>query len=53
LLALKNFTAQTTYYYRLREKEYLSIEEQVDSLIDHATDRNLLGRMYVGWTAAV
>ncbi|XP_066255512.1 DNA-dependent protein kinase catalytic subunit-like [Euwallacea similis] len=33
--------------------ENLSIEEQVDSLIDHATDENLLGRMYIGWAASV
>lgn len=28
----------------------LSVEEQVDCLIDHATDYNLLGRMYGGWS---
>ncbi|KAJ8958552.1 hypothetical protein NQ314_006391 [Rhamnusium bicolor] len=29
--------------------ENLTVESQVDCLIDHATDYNLLGRMYVGW----
>lgn len=31
----------------------LSVEEQVDCLIDHATDYNLLGRMFEGWSAWV
>ena len=26
-----------------------SVEEQVDCLIDHATDPNILGRTWVGW----
>ena len=26
-----------------------SVEEQVDCLIDHATDPNILGRTYHGW----
>ena len=26
-----------------------NVEEQVDCLIDHATDPNILGRTYVGW----
>ncbi|KAL3276779.1 hypothetical protein HHI36_012146 [Cryptolaemus montrouzieri] len=30
-------------------KEGLSVEEQVDCLIDHAGDYNLLGRTYCGW----
>jgi DNA-dependent protein kinase catalytic subunit len=29
----------------------LSVEDQVDCLIDHATDYNLLGRMFHGWAA--
>lgn len=33
---------------RLAEKG-LSVDEQVDCLIDQATDANLLGRTYVGW----
>lgn len=28
----------------------LSAEDQIDCLIDHATDYNLLGRMFEGWT---
>lgn len=31
----------------------LSIENQVDCLLDHATDDNLLGRMWEGWNAWV
>lgn len=27
----------------------LSVEGQVKALIDHATDANLLGRIYIGW----
>ncbi|CAG9767394.1 unnamed protein product [Ceutorhynchus assimilis] len=38
---------------RLSSKETLSVEEQVDCLIDHAMDPNLLGRMFSGWNAAV
>ncbi|KAG5877906.1 hypothetical protein JTB14_011622 [Gonioctena quinquepunctata] len=34
---------------KFTESESLSVEEQVDCLIDHATDFNLLGRMYSGW----
>ena len=35
---------------RARVKERCSdVEEQVDCLIDHATDPNILGRTYVGW----
>lgn len=30
-----------------------SVEEQVDCLIDHATDSNVLGRTYGGWEAWV
>lgn len=30
-----------------------SVEEQVDCLIDHATDPNILGRTYGGWEAWV
>lgn len=31
----------------------LSITEQIDGLIDHATDPNILGRSYYGWAAFV
>ncbi|XP_023014378.2 DNA-dependent protein kinase catalytic subunit [Leptinotarsa decemlineata] len=34
---------------KFADREDLSPEEQVDCLIDHATDYNLLGRMFVGW----
>uniref|UniRef100_A0AAR2L7W1 DNA-dependent protein kinase catalytic subunit n=1 Tax=Pygocentrus nattereri TaxID=42514 RepID=A0AAR2L7W1_PYGNA len=33
---------------RLGEKD-LSVEDQVDCLIDQATDPNLLGRVWIGW----
>lgn len=29
----------------------LSVEEQVDCLIDQATDPNILGRIFLGWEA--
>ncbi|VEN60084.1 unnamed protein product [Callosobruchus maculatus] len=35
---------------RFEEMNNLSVEEQIDCLIDHSTDENLLGRMYAGWT---
>lgn len=35
---------------RLSGREDLIPEDQVDCLIDHATDYNLLGRMYGGWS---
>lgn len=31
--------------------ENLTAEEQVDCLLDHATDDNLLGRMFGGWSS--
>lgn len=34
---------------RTKYNENLSVTEQVDCLIEHATDYNLLGRMWVGW----
>lgn len=34
---------------RMAQKD-LSVEDQVECLIDHAKDYNLLGRMYAGWT---
>lgn len=27
----------------------LSVEQQVEALVDHATDPNILGRTYAGW----
>lgn len=35
------------------DKEDLSPEEQIDCLLDHASDFNLLGRMYGGWSSWV
>lgn len=35
--------------YRATKGDDLSEEEQVKCLLDHSTDYNLLGRMYVGW----
>lgn len=40
---------QFNFRARLEKDDNLSVEEQVDCLIDHATDENLLGRMYAGW----
>lgn len=34
---------------RARKEGVLSVEEQVDCLLDLATDRNVLGRMYCGY----
>ncbi|XP_065679642.1 DNA-dependent protein kinase catalytic subunit isoform X1 [Hydra vulgaris] len=31
------------------EKEFLTVEEQIDCLVDQATDPNLLGRAWIGW----
>lgn len=33
------------------EEHFLSVEEQVDCLIDQATDPGILGRTWVGWDA--
>jgi DNA-dependent protein kinase catalytic subunit len=35
------------------KKRCLEVEEQVDFLIDHASDPNLLGRLWIGWTSYV
>ena len=34
-----------------KEGDTLTVEDQVDCLIDHASDYNLLGRMFEGWAA--
>lgn len=31
------------------EKQYLTVEDQIDCLVDLATDPNILGRAWVGW----
>ena len=31
------------------ESHVLTVEEQVDCLVDMATDANILGRIYIGW----
>lgn len=36
---------------KFQEKVNLNAEEQVECLLDHATDYNLLGRMYGGWSS--
>lgn len=33
----------------LPDKYNLTVEEQVDCLVDQATDANILGRTYIGW----
>ncbi|XP_030758784.1 DNA-dependent protein kinase catalytic subunit-like [Sitophilus oryzae] len=38
---------------RLSLDRTFTVEEQVNVLIDHATDQNLLGRMYVGWRSYI
>lgn len=41
---------QESHNIRARHKEKdLSVEEQVECLIDQATDPNILGRVWVGW----
>lgn len=39
------------YDVRAQKGDDLSVEEQVDCLLDLATDRNVLGRMFHGYTA--
>ncbi|CAH1962380.1 unnamed protein product [Acanthoscelides obtectus] len=34
----------------VEEKNHLTVEEQIDCLLDQSTDYNLLGRMWTGWT---
>lgn len=36
-----------------QKKRCLDVEEQVDFLIDHATDPNILGRLWIGWSSYV
>ncbi|XP_069777633.1 DNA-dependent protein kinase catalytic subunit isoform X2 [Narcine bancroftii] len=52
----KNYIAVTKgderYNIRAREPdEGLSVEQQVECLIDQATDPNILGRVWIGWEA--
>lgn len=35
------------------KKASLEVEEQIDFLIDHATDPNILGRLWIGWSSFV
>ena len=35
------------------KKKCLDVEQQIDFLIDHATDPNLLGRLWIGWSSFV
>lgn len=44
-----NLAKGTINNVRKKTDEYLSVEEQVQCLIDLATDRNILGRMYIGY----
>lgn len=48
MLAVARGTEEHNIRARLGEKE-LSVEEQVDCLIDQATDPNILGRTFTGW----
>jgi phosphatidylinositol kinase/protein kinase (PI-3 family) len=33
-----------------RHEKYLDTEKQVDVLLEQATDPNLLGRIWIGWS---
>jgi DNA-dependent protein kinase catalytic subunit len=33
-----------------RGSKYLDVENQVDILLEQATDPNLLGRIWIGWS---
>ncbi|XP_060730052.1 DNA-dependent protein kinase catalytic subunit isoform X1 [Tachysurus vachellii] len=48
MLAVVRGTEEHNIRARLGERE-LSVEEQVDCLIDQATDPNILGRTFAGW----
>lgn len=48
MLAVVRGTEEHNIRAQLGERE-LSVEEQVDCLIDQATDPNILGRTFVGW----
>ncbi|XP_066538129.1 DNA-dependent protein kinase catalytic subunit [Hoplias malabaricus] len=48
MLAVARGSEENNIRARLGEKD-LSVEEQVDCLIDQATDANLLGRVWIGW----
>lgn len=48
MLAVARGSEEHNVRARLRETE-LSVEEQVDCLIDQATDPNILGRTFAGW----
>jgi hypothetical protein len=39
--------------YKLKDDKHLEVEEQVDCLIEGASDRNLLGRMWIGWASFI
>ena len=36
-----------------QKKRCLEVEDQIDFLIDHATDPNILGRLWIGWSSYV
>lgn len=51
---VKLVTGDPQYNKRVKiEDENLTAEEQVECLLDHATDYNLLGRMFGGWRSWV
>ena len=43
------------YRYKIlkQKKHCLEVEEQVDFLIEHATDPDILGRLWIGWSPYV
>lgn len=50
---IKNVKGDAQYDTRAKKGNCLNVEEQVDCLLDLATDRNVLGRMYQGYSAWV
>lgn len=48
MLAVAQGKEQHNIRARLGDKD-LSVEDQVDCLLDQATDPNILGRVWIGW----
>jgi len=46
---IKNELKKIVQGNRAEHQHVLKVEEQVDHLIDHATDANILGRTWQGW----
>lgn len=50
---IKTVKGDAQYDIRARKGNNLNVEEQVDCLLDLATDRNVLGRMFAGYASWV